>query len=90
MLTQRRDDLECVAYVALYFLRGQLPWQNLKATNKKDKYEKIMEKKLSTPVEVRDLFRSFARASPVSSPHFSAILGALSSMRNPNTLTAGS
>ena len=48
----RRDDLECVGYVAMYFLRGLLPWQNLKATNKKDKYEKIMEKKLSTHIEV--------------------------------------
>ena len=44
--------MECVGYVAMYFLRGSLPWQNLKATNKKDKYEKIMEKKLSTPIEV--------------------------------------
>ena len=47
----RRDDLECLGYVILYFLRGVLPWQNLKATNKKDKYEKIMEKKLSTSIE---------------------------------------
>lgn len=36
----------------MYFLRGSLPWQNLKANNKKEKYEKIMEKKVSTPTEV--------------------------------------
>lgn len=35
----------------MYFLRGILPWQNMKAHNKKDKYERIMEKKLCTPVE---------------------------------------
>ncbi len=36
----------------MYFLKGNLPWQNLKATNKKDKYERIMEKKISTHVDV--------------------------------------
>lgn len=35
----------------MYFLKGILPWQNLKAVNKKDKYEKIMEKKLCTPID---------------------------------------
>jgi len=48
----RRDDLEAVGYVVMYFNRGSLPWQGLKATGKKEKYEKIMEKKMSTPVEV--------------------------------------
>jgi len=47
----RRDDLESLCYVLLYFLRGSLPWQNLRANNKKEKYERIMEKKLSTPID---------------------------------------
>ena len=47
----RRDDLESLCYVLLYFLRGSLPWQNMRANNKKDKYERIMEKKLSTPID---------------------------------------
>jgi len=48
----RRDDLESLGYVMLYHLRGSLPWQNMKASNKKEKYEKIMEKKLGTPIEI--------------------------------------
>ena len=36
----------------MYFNLGSLPWQGLKAATKKQKYERISEKKLSTPVEV--------------------------------------
>lgn len=34
------------------FLYCSLPWQGLKAATKKQKYDKICEKKLSTPIEV--------------------------------------
>ncbi len=39
----RRDDLESVGYVLLYFLKGKLPWQSLMIKNKEERYHKIME-----------------------------------------------
>uniref|UniRef100_A0A674N1D0 non-specific serine/threonine protein kinase n=1 Tax=Takifugu rubripes TaxID=31033 RepID=A0A674N1D0_TAKRU len=48
----RRDDVESLGYVLMYFNLGSLPWQGLKAATKRQKYERISEKKMSTPIEV--------------------------------------
>ncbi|EPY50795.1 CK1/CK1/CK1-D protein kinase Hhp2 [Schizosaccharomyces cryophilus OY26] len=48
----RRDDLESLGYVLLYFCRGSLPWQGLQADTKEQKYQKIRDTKINTPLEV--------------------------------------
>jgi serine/threonine protein kinase len=47
----RRDDLESVGYVMVYFTQGSLPWQGLRVKTKEEKYEKIKQMKLGTTVE---------------------------------------
>lgn len=58
----RRDDLEGVGYVLIYFVKGKLPWQGVSAQNKTEKYHKIMEKKIAVPVERLCLKTSSSRS----------------------------
>merc|ERR1712226_99066 len=47
----RRDDLESIGYMMIYFCRGQLPWQGIQADTKEEKYHKIMQSKRATSIE---------------------------------------
>lgn len=47
----RRDDIESMMYMVIYFLKGKLPWQGVAGKNKHDKYKKIMQIKRITSVE---------------------------------------
>ena len=46
----RRDDLETLGYVLIYFLRGNLPWQSIYAQKKQDRINKVGDVKERTTI----------------------------------------
>ena len=47
----RRDDLEAVGYLLIYFAKGSLPWQNFQVENRAEKYKLIANAKANTKIE---------------------------------------
>ena len=75
----RRDDLESIGYSLMYFLRGNLPWQNIKVKNKSEKYKKILSKKKEIsskelgenfPIEFAEILESFKNLGYTEDPDY--------------------
>nr|AGM32882.1 CK1 family protein kinase [Coptotermes formosanus] len=47
----RRDDMESLAFVWMYLLKGTLPWMGLDAKDRKQKYQRICDVKAATSIE---------------------------------------
>jgi serine/threonine protein kinase len=58
----RRDDIECFLYMMIYFFKSSLPWQGIKGNTKREKQQKIMDHKMTTPIELlcKDLPKEFS------------------------------
>ena len=41
----RKDDLESLCYMLIYFFLGKLPWQDIKAESDREKYKKLLNEK---------------------------------------------
>ena len=80
----RRDDLETIGHVLLYFLRGSLPWQGLPGRSKTEKYNNIKRKKKEVtveelchgyPTEFKEFMNYCRNLTFVADPEYKYILG---------------
>ena len=58
----RRDDLESMLYILIYFLKGKLPWQDIKAKQKEERHKIIFQKKSNISIDslCKDIPEEFA------------------------------
>ena len=63
----RRDDLESIAYILIYFLKnGELPWIGMKANNRKAQFELVGMQKMTISIDalcsdIPSVFADFLR-----------------------------
>lgn len=89
----RRDDMESIAYIIIYFLIGDLPWQGVKAKTKSEKKEKIKQLKQvlnveneqmfdSLPQELKDFLKYCKNLMYLEKPNYNYLRNLLISLRN--------
>ena len=75
----RRDDLESLAYMIIYFFLKKLPWQGVKANTLQNRYKKIyyMKKKLindnnflQLPKEIQEFYKDIKKLKFGEEPNY--------------------
>ena len=91
----RRDDLESLGYMMVYFCKGELPWMDVKAKNKAGKYKKIMEKKIEMKPEIlcnglvsefMAYFKYVRELQFTEEPNYNYLLGLLNNAMKKNNI----
>jgi len=84
MEQSRRDDLECLGYCLVYFLKGRLPWQNTKAETEREMHllirqtkQKVSSRKLceGLPSEFVEFFTYLQTLSFTDKPDYNYLRG---------------
>ena len=85
----KKYDLESLAYMMIYFIKGELPWQNLKAKSKKEKYSKIYQKKKQTvnselcnflPDEIKTFLSYIINLNQKQNPDYAKLMNLISNL----------
>jgi serine/threonine protein kinase len=87
----KKDDLESLAYIMVYFIKGELPWQNIKAKSRKEKYSKIyqLKKKMVPnelcnflPEEMKTFLNYILNLSVKVKPDYSKLMNLINNLMN--------
>jgi casein kinase 1 len=85
----KKDDLESLAYMLIYFIKGELPWQNLKAKSRREKYTKIYHKKKHTvnselcnflPDEIKTFVNYILNLNQKQNPDYTKLMNLISNL----------
>ncbi len=85
----KKDDLESLAYMMIFFIKGELPWQNIKAKSRKEKYTKIYQKKKNTvnselcnflPDEIKSFVNYILNLNQKQNPDYEKLMNLISNL----------
>ena len=89
----RKDDLESLCYMLIYFFLGKLPWQDIKAETEGEKYKKLLNEKKKfnienykdiIPKEFRTIFKLIKNLKFDEQPKYSLYIRLLQKIRDEN------